>query len=151
MYFIFSCLLLEARRLMAACFVCVSVCLCVRMSTIGTHFFNFFRVQRPIAMKLGSKNHWPKTHMWVHFGWGRRSSRGQFGSFCNEHLAKIASSHCPTATKLGSKNHWPMTLMWVNFGWDRRLSRGHMDQYASMGHFKIDADSYYILNPYHRI
>ena len=41
----------------------VCICVSVKMSKIGTHFFNFFRVQRPIEMKLGSKNHWPKTHM----------------------------------------------------------------------------------------
>ena len=89
-----------------------------------TALFNFFSVQRPIATKLGSKNHWPKTNMWVYFGWGRRSSRGQYGSFCNEHLARIASLHCPIATKLKSKNRWPFTHMWVNFGWDWRLFRG---------------------------
>ena len=45
------------------------------------YFLDIFSVQRPNVTKLGSKNHWPNTYMWVHFGWGRRSSRGQYGSF----------------------------------------------------------------------
>ena len=111
----------------------VCVCLCVRMSTIGTHFFNFFSVQRPIVTKLGSKNHWPKTHMWVHFGWGRRSSRGQYGSFYQPSTLGWIFLSCarPIVTKLRSKNHWHETHVWVNFGWDRRLFRG---QYGSVFH-----------------